>query len=266
MEIDIKTISTPDMGSLSFFEGMRDVPFEIKRVYYIHDTPEGVEPGGYAHRDLSQLLVCTYGAIEIVLDNGSERRSYTLDDPTKGLLVKGLVWRDMRWLKEGSVLMVAASAFYGESDYIRDRATFDEETKLLKDHGERVMDLREGMCGSKDVVIDAGRDIPFDVERIYYTHNVPVGVSRGGHAHRALSQLLMCPNGVVEVMLDDGQAKESVILDDPAKGLLVGPMVWHDMKWMAEGSVLAVLASSYYDEADYIRDYEAFEREVAMKG
>lgn len=137
MEIGIRTVSTPGKGSLSFFESLRDVPFEIRRVYYIHGAPAGVLRGGHAHRDLKQLLVCIAGAVEVVLDDGSGRRSCVLDVPSKGLLVEGLVWRDMRWLEEGSVLMVAASDYYDEADYIRSRAVFDREVSAL------------GSCGAK---------------------------------------------------------------------------------------------------------------------
>ena len=105
---------------------------------------------------------------------------------------------------------------------------------------------------------EADIDIPFPIKRIYYTYDVPMGKKRGGHAHHNLHQLLICPVGKIEVILFDGVTKESHLLDDPAKGLLVPKMVWHDMIWQEEGSVLMVAASDYYDEADYIRDYDVF--------
>lgn len=131
MLIDIKTVATEGKGALSFFEGMRDIPFEIKRIYYIHDVPKNVERGGHAHRNLSQLLVCTFGSIEVELDDGTERRRVVLDNPSKGLLVEGLVWREMRWIESDSVLMVAASDYYDEADYIRDRTIFDQEAATV---------------------------------------------------------------------------------------------------------------------------------------
>lgn len=122
--LTIRTVSTEGKGSLSFFEGKRDIPFDIKRIYYIHGVPEGTERGGHAHRQLSQLLVCVYGSIAITLDNGSERETVILDDPSKGLIVSDLIWREMSWIRADSVLMVAASAYYDEADYIRDYQTF----------------------------------------------------------------------------------------------------------------------------------------------
>ena len=122
--IDIRTVESDGKGRLSFFEAGRDVPFEIKRIYYIYETPEEVQRGGHAHRRLTQMLVCLHGAIEILLDDGEQRESVLLDDPSKGLIVRDMVWREMTWKQQGSVLAVAASEFYDEGDYIRDYETF----------------------------------------------------------------------------------------------------------------------------------------------
>jgi len=118
---------------------------------------------------------------------------------------------------------------------------------------------------SKDgtlVFFEADRDIPFAFKRVYYTYGVKEGVIRGHHAHKALEQLLICVYGAIEIMCDNGEKKEYTVLDDPAKGLYVGPGIWHTMKWLKDDSVLLVLASEYYDESDYIRDYDEFIRLV----
>lgn len=122
--IDIKTIPTLEQGSLSFFEAERDVPFEIKRLYYTHDVPEGVQRGGHAHRELDQVLFCPYGCIEVVLDDGRTRESVMLDLPYTGLIVRSMIWHDMIWHASDSVLVVAASDYYRESDYIRNYEEF----------------------------------------------------------------------------------------------------------------------------------------------
>lgn len=122
--IIIKSRNTEDMGSLSFFEGTHDVPFEIKRVYYIYDAPKGTQRGGHAHRALRQILFCPYGSIEIILDDSNERCSVMLDDPAKGLLIGPGLWREMIWHVDNSVLCVAASEYYDEKDYIRDYQDF----------------------------------------------------------------------------------------------------------------------------------------------
>ncbi|WP_367362451.1 FdtA/QdtA family cupin domain-containing protein [Mesotoga sp.] len=118
---------------------------------------------------------------------------------------------------------------------------------------------------SKDgtlVFFEAEKDIPFDFKRVYYTYGVKEGIIRGHHAHKALEQLLICVYGAIEVMCDNGEKNEYTVLDDPAKGLYVGPGIWHTIKWLRNDSVLLVLASEYYDESDYIRDYDEFIRLV----
>lgn len=122
--IEIRTVATQGKGQLSFFEANVDIPFSIRRVYYIYDVPQGEKRGGHAHRNLYQLLICPRGSIEVTLNDGSSESRYVLDDPSKGLLVSNMTWHDMVWLEADSVLMVAASEHYDESDYIRDFDAF----------------------------------------------------------------------------------------------------------------------------------------------
>ena len=133
--IHIKTIDSGYAGKLSFFEGARDIPFEIKRIYYIHGVPEASHRGGHAHVTLQQILFCPYGSIEIILDDGHRRESVLLDDPSKGLVIGPGLWREMIWQKENSVLCVAASEFYDAQDYIRDHETFLSYVSEGKIHG-----------------------------------------------------------------------------------------------------------------------------------
>ena len=122
--IRIKSIETQGMGTLSFFEAEKDVSFPIRRIYYIHDVPEGIQRGGHAHKKLSQVLFCPYGSITILLDDGTEKASVLLDKPDKGLIVEHNMWRDMIWNQANSVLCVAASEYYDPSDYIRSHDEF----------------------------------------------------------------------------------------------------------------------------------------------
>lgn len=133
--IKIKTIDSGYAGKLSFFEGSKDIPFDIKRIYYIHGVPNRSERGGHAHKKLKQILFCPYGEIEIILDNGKERASVMLDDPSKGLLVEHSLWREMVWHIDNSVLCVAASEYYDENDYIRNYEDF--LGYILSDEGKQ---------------------------------------------------------------------------------------------------------------------------------
>lgn len=121
--INIKTIPTVGAGELSFFEANHDIGFDIKRIYYISKVLEGMRRGFHAHKELKQLLFCPYGAVQMVLDNGTVREEITLNDPSVGIIIDKPTWREMLWLQKDSVLCVAASDYYNAEDYIRD---FDE--------------------------------------------------------------------------------------------------------------------------------------------
>lgn len=118
-----------DRGSLVALEiGMeKAVPFEIKRVYYIYHTGEGVSRGFHAHRNLKQVAICVAGQCRMVLDNGSVREDVWIDCPTKGLVIESMVWREMHDFSPDCVLLVLASEHYDETDYIRDYDTFLEQ-------------------------------------------------------------------------------------------------------------------------------------------
>ena len=106
--------------------------------------------------------------------------------------------------------------------------------------------------------LETYKHIPFDIKRIYYIYNVTPGARRGFHAHKKLQQVLISIHGTCKILLDDGKEKQIVELNSPAQGLVVGNAVWREMYDFSDQAVLLVLASEYYDEDDYIRDYDAF--------
>ncbi|MGP5074723.1 sugar 3,4-ketoisomerase [Psychrobacter celer] len=118
-----------DRGSLVALESYKNIPFDIKRVYYIFDTKTGVVRGLHAHKDLLQVMVCLKGSCRIVLDNGSTKEQVVLDSPNKGILIENMMWREMHDFSADCVLMVLANEYYDESDYIRDYDAFLEIMK-----------------------------------------------------------------------------------------------------------------------------------------
>ena len=125
-------------------------------------------------------------------------------------------------------------------------------------HECRIIDIRKYTDSRGYLsVIEGGKDIPFEIKRIYYLYMVPEA-ARGAHAHKELQQLLVATSGSVDITLDDGKEKKTFHLDRPWKGLLVVPGLWRDLDNFSGGTVLMCLASEKYDEGDYIRDYEAF--------
>lgn len=107
-------------------------------------------------------------------------------------------------------------------------------------------------------VVQNGDTVPFDVKRVYYLYDVPGGESRGAHAHRELSQLIIAASGSFRVTLDDGSVKRSFILNRPYQGVYVKPGIWRDLDDFSSGAVCLVLASEVYQAEDYIRDYDEF--------
>lgn len=107
-------------------------------------------------------------------------------------------------------------------------------------------------------VVENGITVPFDVKRTYYLYDVPGGESRGGHAHRDLSQLIVAASGSFTVTLDDGQVKRTFLLNRPYQGLYIVPGIWSTLDDFSSGAVCLVLASDIYTEDDYIRHYDEF--------
>ena len=106
-------------GSLSVVESGQHVPFEFRRVYYTYDVPDGVERGGHGHRELQQLFIAMAGAFDVVLDDGRDKRRFTLDNPHTGLYVCSMMWRSLDNFSSDAVCMVLASEHYDEADYFR---------------------------------------------------------------------------------------------------------------------------------------------------
>lgn len=107
-------------------------------------------------------------------------------------------------------------------------------------------------------VVENGKDVPFDVKRVYYLYDVPGGATRGGHAHRELSQLLVAVSGCFSVMLDDGHNQRVFQLNRSNVGIYIAPGIWRVLDDFSSGSVCLVLASERYDASDYINDYDEF--------
>lgn len=120
--IDIPKITDP-RGNLAVIEG-ETLPFDIKRVYYLFDVPSDSYRGGHAHKELYQVLIALSGSFDVTLKNGKEHEIVTLNKPTKGLLIKPGVWRELENFSSGSVCLVLASEKYKESDYIYDYNEF----------------------------------------------------------------------------------------------------------------------------------------------
>jgi len=114
--------------------------------------------------------------------------------------------------------------------------------------------------------IESLKHIPFEIKRVYYLYDVPGGETRAGHAHKRLQQFVIAANGSFDVLVDDGYRKEKFHLNRSYYGLYIPPMFWRELNDFSSGSVCLVLASDFFDEADYIRSYETFRAMIESAG
>jgi hypothetical protein len=126
--IDLPKINDP-RGNLTFIEGGRHVPFEIKRVYYLYDVPGGAERGGHAHKSLQELIIALSGSFDVILDDGKQKQRFHLNRSYYGMYVYPMIWRELDNFSSASVCMVLASNLYDESDYYRNYEEFVQANK-----------------------------------------------------------------------------------------------------------------------------------------
>ena len=121
--VDLPKIVDP-RGNLTVAEGLKNVPFDIKRVYWLYDIPAGEGRGGHAHKQIKQLLIAVSGSFHVTLDNGKEKQTYLLNHPYQALLIDTGIWRTLDDFSSGAVCVVLASDWYEEEDYIYDYNDF----------------------------------------------------------------------------------------------------------------------------------------------
>lgn len=271
-----------ERGNLSFAENFAQIPFEIKRTYWLYDVPGGVERGGHAEMRNEELVIALSGAFEIVVDDGCRRKSFVLNRSYFGLYIPKGLWREIREFSTNAVALEFGSIPYDVNDYIRDYETFlafsKSEMPVLKSDENLVnkpikassklydvfdctmleLDRHHSNRKGNLTVVENGKTLPFDVKRVYYLYDIPGGESRGAHAHKELSQLIIAVSGSFRVTLDDGNVKRSFILNRPYQGLYVKPGIWRDLDDFSAGAVCMVLASEIYKKEDYIRSYDEF--------
>ena len=267
-------------GNLSFAEQYAQIPFEIRRAYWLYDVPGGVARGGHAEKNNEELIIALSGAFEIVIDDGTCSKTFVLNRSYYGLYIPKGLWREIKEFSTNAVALEFGSIPYSTDDYIRDYDAFLKYTKekAIEYIVEPLPDCKEDTSVKYSVfdctmveldkhhsdrrgnltVVENGKTLPFDVKRVYYIYDVPGGENRGAHAHKELSQLIIAASGSFTVTLDDGQNKRSFFLNRPYQGLYVKPGLWRDLVDFSSGAVAMVLASDVYNVEDYIRTYDDF--------
>ena len=279
-----------DRGNLSFLENNAQIPFEIKRVHWIYDVPGGESRGGVAYKTTEEFIVAMSGSFDVIVSDGKQEWKFFLNRSYKGVYVPAGLWRSIENYSSNSVAVIAASTYYDPGDAIRTMdalrtwqpcAIIDNhqasEMKLIAPSWQGItnhqlpiakhtvndcniveLDRHHSQRKGDISVVENGKEVPFDVKRIYYLYDVPGGADRGGHAHKELYQLIVAASGAFTVELDDGTNKKAFTLNRPYQGLLIKPGIWRTLTDFSSGSICMVLASEKYDEKDYIRNYNDF--------
>lgn len=284
---DVRYIELPkfldNRGNLSYAQNLDQIPFEIKRTYWLYDVPGGVSRGGHAEINNEEVVIALSGAFDIAVDDGVIKKNFTLNRSYYGLYIPKGFWREIKNFSTNAVALEFGSIPYDANDYIRDYKAFLSSSILYRSvvsndkfkgtsqdkgiHTNRfnvfdctMIELDKHHSDRKGnlTVVENGKTLPFDVKRVYYLYDIPGGESRGAHAHIELSQLIIAVSGSFRVTLDDGNVKRSFVLNRPYQGLYVKPGIWRDLDDFSAGAVCMVLASDVYQAEDYIRSYEDF--------
>lgn len=275
-------------GNLSAIEECSEIPFRIARTYWIYDVPGGETRGGHAYKQNEEFIVALSGSFDVLLDDGNGERCFSLNRSYYGLFVPRGWWRSMNNFSTNSVALVLASIPYTPEDYIYDYEAFVDYRHSCKSESsctsvskDKLVDCRcADLLFQRNTVHDCpliplpkveiregnitalngGIELPFEIKRVFYTYDIPGGVTRGGHVHLNCHELLVAASGSFEVVLDDGTDSRTVILNRPYYGLHIPPGIWSHEQEFSSGSICLALTSDTYDDNDYIRDYEEYKQ------
>lgn len=295
---DAKILGLPKIedprGNLSIIEQFKQIPFEIKRTYWIYDVPGGKDRGGHAYKENEEFIVALSGSFDVVLNDGKDEQKFQLNRSYCGLYVPKGMWRIMTNFSTNSLALILSATEYDENDYIMDyeeykqwrednsKQTFSSDTKtsiqvrkgkamIQSSEGQSVFDC--SLCEMNKMHDPEGNltyiyenvHVPFPISRVFYSYDIPGGEDRGAHAHKWCHQFIIAASGAFEVVLDDGTNKRTVTLNRPFWGLHVPPGIWASEQGFSSGSICLVLASHGYSEEDYIRNYDDFLKYVEEK-
>lgn len=268
-------------GNLSVIEQIKQIPFEIKRAFWIYDVPGDSTRGGHAFRETEEFVVALSGSFDVVVNDGEKEEVFHLNRSYYGVYIPKKTWRQMRNFSTNSVALVLSSTEYDANDYIRDFDEFRREKQDGINENRNGLELNNQKnewkiktpsvydCSVVELpkhsfeegnltVVQGSENVPFDIKRVFYLYDIPGGESRGAHAHKECHQFLIAASGAFEVVLDDGINKRTVMLNRPFMGVHVPPGIWAAEQGFSSGSICLVLTSDGYKADDYIRDYDEF--------
>ena len=268
-----------ERGNLSFLEIETHVPFRIARTYWVYDVPGGQERGSHAFKSQQEVIIALSGSFDVILDDGEEEKVYTLNRSYKALYVPCMTWRTLTNFSTNSVCLILNSGSFSEEEYLRNYTDFiqiSKSSEILSASDAKT--FKEARIPQYNTVFDcsilqfpivrdragnitpveSNKNIPFDIERVFYIYDIPSGAERGMHAHRYCHEVLIATTGSFEVELDDGVNKRIVRLNSPSQGLHIPPGVRAREKEYSSGATCLALASEKFGLDGYINSYEKF--------
>ena len=241
----------------------------------------------YCYKENEEFIVALSGSFDVELDDGRNKQTFSLNRSYFGVYVPKGMWRTMKNFSTNSLALVLSSTEYDKDDYIMDYEEFKtwvknpsikttssgNETSVKVNNPADTFSAKEGksvfdcsLCELNKMHDVEGNltyiyenvHVPFPINRVFYSYDIPGGEDRGAHAHKECHQFIIAASGAFEVVLDDGVNKRTVQLNRPFWGLHVPPGIWASEQGFSSGSICLVLASHGYSEDDYIRDYDKF--------
>ena len=288
---DCRIITLPkigdERGNLSIIEQEKQIPFVVKRVHWIYDVPGGLDRGGHAFKETEEFIVALSGSFDVLVDDGNIKMTYPLNRSYFGLYVPKGMWRTMTNFSTNSLALVLSSTEYDENDYVSDYEEYKawrKDTANVPTKSDAKTSVKANAPTFKQMMHEGGSvfdcslcelykmhdkegnltfmyenvHVPFPINRVFYSYDIPGGEDRGAHAHKKCHQFLIAASGSFEVVLDDGINKRTVLLNRPFWGLHVPPGIWASEQGFSSGSICLVLASEGYSEDDYIRNYDDY--------
>jgi frataxin-like iron-binding protein CyaY len=252
-------------GNLTALEELIHFPFRIGSVRWFYDLPAGTTLSERQSHLGNVLVIALSGSFAVVFGKQSPSSRVWLSRASIGLHVPA----SMHWRVEdpstNSVGLVLSSQSTRQPR--RESNQPDDHVPCAVNPHTTIDDCRTLTLGGHRHLQGSSTEaipqinVPFEIPRVYYLYDIPGGASRGGHAHRGLEQLLVAAAGSFEVALNDGRQDKTVKLDQPHSGVYVAPGIWRELRNFSSRAICLTLASAPYAEADYIRDYEEFQRE-----
>lgn len=272
-------------GNLTFVQAVDQIPFSIKRVYWVYDVPAGAQRNGHAFHKATECIIALSGSFDVVTRKNGIEQCHHLDRPFNGLIVKPGTWRVLTNFSTNSVALILSSTYYDPDDYIYEidclTTDTDAEVALQRDalstmpavdpHTiSRVDDCRiltlprhRHPEGSLSVVDNS--DALFAVKRVFYLYDVPGDSERGGHSHYRAEELIIAVSGAFDVTVTDGHATRTYTLNRPYQALYIPTGIWRSLNNFSSGSVCLVLTSEPFAEEDYQRSFSTFKQLTALK-